>query len=336
MTAEITAETLRIITLAMYQLRQDIGVPATTEDAETDNSIVWQKCRAHYPSSFDAVLNAHNWTWKRTDPTACESPDGWPVEAKGLLVFHLAKELSVPVAGRVEDMKNLTALYDQKLQAARIHDLDAELAAIEDPDEKEILAAVCPAITTGGAPLPMDLVSVTRRIEANKAHAMSEIIASHNWSFCRDEVATASARCSPYGDYPFSTDLPARCVRPLQCRGCHGRRVEWKLIGKTIRSSEPIEAILYIRDENRLDKWPPLVRKAYVSRIVSDIAATVAGSSAEANRLRQVFERDLDDAKLADSRGTGTHCEQRGRNFYADAMTRPGFRSPFGCGGFGW
>ena len=336
MGSRITAEMLRLVRLSMYQLRQDIGVPDTVEEAESDTSVVWQKCLAYYPSSFDAVLSAHNWTWKRGNDDVLESVDTWPEEAKSLLVYHLAKELSVTVAGRVEDMKNLTTIYEQKLHDARVHDLDAELDAIQDPDEKEILAAVCPTITTGGAALPMDLITVTRRIDANKAHAMAEIISSHNWSFCRDEVTVGSMMCDPTGDYPFSTDLPAKCVRPLDCRGSHGCRVEWKLIGRTIRSSRPIDTILYIKNESRLDRWPPLVRKAYVSRIVSDIAATVAGSSAEANRLRQMYERDLEDARLADSRGTGTHREQRGRNFYADAMTRPGIRSPFGRGGFGW
>lgn len=335
MTTIVTSETLRLVRLALYQLRQDVGVPESVAAAADDNSVVWTKCKDCFDQAFAEVLNAHNWTWRRgvviperTDeddppipPTVLEAPDGWPEDVKNALVYATARELAVPVAGRVEDMKNVHSLYEQKIHDARVHDLDAELAAVTDPDMKEVLAAVCPTITTGGAALPMDLVAVTRRVEANRDHARAEIMAAHNWSFCRDEMQVESCVCSA-GEigYPFSCELPAKCVRPLECYDQTGRPADWKIVGRQIRSVFPIVNILYIRNEERLDRWPPLVRSAYVSLLASDIAATVAGSSAEAQRLRQLYERDLETAKLSDSRGTGSRREERGRNFYADAM----------------
>ena len=324
MTIVVTEGMLRIVRLALYQLRQDVGVPESTAAAADDNSVVWTKCKDCYSQAFAEVLNAHNWTWKRgggIHPSIMTAPDMWPDDVQNALVYATARELAVPVAGRVEDMKNVHSLYEEKIHDARVHDLDAELAAVTDPDMKEVLAAVCPTITTGGAALPMDLVSVTRRIEANRDHARAEIMAAHNWSFCRDEMMVESCACSA-GEisYPFSCELPAKCVRPLECYDQTGRPADWKIVGRQIRSVFPIVNILYIRNEERLDRWPPLVRSAYVSLLASDVAATVAGSSAEANRLRQLYERDLETAKLADSRGTGSRREERGRNFYADAM----------------
>ena len=320
-----TLDTLSIVRRALYQLRQDVGVPDTVEDADADTSAAWAKVRDLFDVSFYEVLSAHNWTWKRGDYAASQNidtkPDNWPADAKNALVYCLAAELAVPVAGRVEDMKNCRAIYSQKLHDARVYDLDRELAAVSDADTREVLSLVCPTITTGGGALPMDLLAVTRRIDANKDRARDEVLAAHNWSFARMEWPVMSCGCDP-GDglYRFTTPAPPRCARLLECYGHGGERADWKLVGQTIRSVEPIESVIYLRNEERIEKWPPLVRSAYISLIASDIAATVAGSSAEANRLRQIYERNLDSAKLADSRSTGSRAEPRGRNFYADAM----------------
>lgn len=329
-----TLETLRLSRLAMYQLRQDVGIPDTVEAAEADTSVAWTKCKDCFDIAFAEVLDAHNWTWKRNanaDDDIDTTPDQWPDDAKNALVYCLAAELAVPVAGRVEDMKNCRAIYGQKLHDARVHDLDVELAAVEDRDTKEVLSLVCPTITTNGAALPMDLIAATRRIDANKERARDEILAAHNWSFARMEWPVQSCGCDSTDTlYPFSTPTPPKCARLLECYGHGGCRADWKLVGSTIRSAGPIESVIYLRQIDDTAKWPPLVRSAYVSLLAADVATMVAGSSAEADRLRKISERNLDSAKLADSRSTGSRREVRGGNFYADAMRGgPRPRSPF-------
>ena len=328
-----TLETLRIARLAMYQLRQDVGTPDTVEAAEADTSMAWTKCKDCFDVAFAEVLDAHNWTWKRNADTSDidTTPDQWPDDAKSALVYCLAAELAVPVAGRVEDMKNCRAIYRQKLHDARVHDLDVELAAVEDRDTKEVLSLVCPTITTNGAALPMDLIAATRRIDANKDRARDEILAAHNWSFARMEWPVQSCGCDSTDTlYPFSTPTPPKCARLLECYGHGGCRADWKLVGSMIRSAGPIESVIYLRQIDDTAKWPPLVRSAYVSLLAADVAAMVAGSSAEADRLRKISERNLDSAKLADSRSTGSRREVRGGNFYVDAMRGgPRPRSPF-------
>lgn len=330
-----TLETLRIARLAMYQLRQDVGIPDTVEAAGADTSVAWTKCKDCFDVAFAEVLNAHNWTWKRNADTSYNidtTPDQWPDDAKNALVYCLAAELAVPVAGRVEDMKNCRAIYGQKLHDARVHDLDVELAAVEDRDTKEVLSLVCPTITTNGAALPMDLIAATRRIDANKERARDEVLAAHNWSFARMEWLVMSCGCEPGdGPYRFTTPAPPKCARILECYGHDGRRADWKLVGQTIRSVEPVNCVIYLRNEERTEKWPPMVRSAYISLLAADVAAQITGSSAEADRLRRIYERDLDSAKLADSRSTGSRREPRGGNFYADAMLRgPRHEPPFG------
>jgi hypothetical protein len=318
----------------MYQLRQDVGIPDTVEAAEADTSVAWTKCKDCFDVAFAEVLDAHNWTWKRNADTSDNidtTPDQWPDDAKNALVYCLAAELAVPVAGRVEDMKNCRAIYGQKLHDARVHDLDVELAAVEDRDTKEVLSLVCPTITTGGGALPMDLIAATRRIDANKERARDEILAAHNWSFARMEWPVQSCECDSTDTlYLFSTPAPPKCARLLECYSHGGCRADWKLVGSTIRSAGPIESVIYLRQIDDTAKWPPLVRSAYVSLLAADVAAMVAGSSAEADRLRKISERNLDSAKLADSRSTGSRREVRGGNFYVDAMRGgPRPRSPF-------
>ena len=319
----IDDETLRVARLALYQLRQDVGVPETPEAAESDTSLTWAKCRDALDVAAAEVLDAHNWTWKRGEAAAASaaSPAAWPSDAKNALVFCLARELAVPIAGRVEDMKNMNALYAEKLRLARLHDLERETQAVSDPDLKEVLAVVCPTLTSASDALPMDLAAVTRRVEACRARARAAILAAHNWSFAREEFPVCACHAPTHdANYPFSCDLPPKCARPLACYAADGSRCDWKLIGRTIRATSPVAVVLSLRNEERLDRWPPLCRAAYVARLAADVAATVAGSSAEARRLDDAAERALETARLADSRGSGTRREPRGRNFYADAM----------------
>lgn len=339
-TVAITEATLRVVRLALYQLRQDVGVPETPQDAADDATLTWSKCRDAASLAFDEVLDAHNWTWKRgasETASVLDRPDAWPADALNALVYCLARELAVPVAGRVEDMRNCHQLYQQKLAAARLHDLEKEVAAVEDLDVREVLAAVFPTLLSGQANLPADLLSVTRRIEANAAHARAAVLASHNWSFARAEEHTAC----PFmrrddALHPFACTVPARCARVLAVYTACGTDADWKIEGREIVSDAPVAAVAFIRDEDRLDRWPPLVRAAYCARLAADIAAAVAGSAAEAERLRAEAERRLADAKLADSRASGSRREVYGNNFYADMMRGGTFRRPGGGAPWRW
>ena len=324
MATTTTLETLRLTRLALYQLRQDIGVPETVAAAAADTSTLWTKCKELFDVAFYEVLSAHNWTWKRSAAASDlidTTPDNWPEDAKNALIYSIARELAVPVAGRVEDMKNCHSLYQEKLRVARIHDLEGEIAAISDTDQKEVFAAVCPSMMSGDNSLPMDLLTISRRIEANAAHARAEILLAHNWSFAREELAVGSCSCdATESGYPFHTELPQNCARVLECYTHGGDPADWKLVGTVLRSTEPISSVIFLRDETRLNRWPPLLRDAYCALLAADISATVSGSSTEANRLREIYERKLANAKLYDSRSSGAKREVYGRNHYADAM----------------
>ena len=63
----------------------------------------------------------------------------------------------------------MTAIDDETLRLARLHDLERETQAVSDPGMKEVLAVVCPTLTSASDALPMDLDAVTRRVEAKAA-----------------------------------------------------------------------------------------------------------------------------------------------------------------------
>ena len=63
----------------------------------------------------------------------------------------------------------MTAIDDETLRLARLHDLERETQAVSAPDMKEVLAVVCPTLTSASDALPMDLDAVTRRVEACRA-----------------------------------------------------------------------------------------------------------------------------------------------------------------------
>ena len=168
---------LKVCQEAFYILRQDIPVP-TAAEAESDTSLEWQKCKLAYETAREEVLAAHDWVFART-PANRENIAEWPGDVRSALVYCLARELAIPIAGRHADMQSADALYRDKLQKARIRDLEDE--TVSDPLASEVLSAIR-GYYADDSKLPRSIATFVARLNAVKAAALDEAKSAHAWT----------------------------------------------------------------------------------------------------------------------------------------------------------
>lgn len=291
---------------AFYILRQDIGLP-DPGSADTDNSLEWTKCKLAYETARQEVLAAHDWVFARSQASQTDVT-AWPGDVRNCLVYCLARELAIPIAGRIEDMKNVDALYRDKLQRAIIHDLEAEDAAVTDKLHREVLAFLR-SIYSADVP-PRSVLALTKKIDDMKDMSRKEVLGAYDWSF-----ATESGMCDPSPNripdprYPFHATLPFDCIRVTAVYRHDGAVNQWKVRGKSIHSHEPIHRVVYIRDVEDFEEWDPKPYRVFVLRLAADVAKAVASNPKNEQYQEALYRDALEDAKAADAGSANTPDE---------------------------
>ncbi len=161
---------------AFYLLRQDVDVP-TPETADADATLEWRKCAKAFVRAREEILCAHDWTFARAAGQRADL-SRWPEGVRNALVYCLARELAIPLAGRVADMQNFDALYRDKLRQAIVRDLEDETAG--DATAQEVLAAIR-AYYADDSRLPMSIAKLAEKVAAVEDSALDEILAAHAW-----------------------------------------------------------------------------------------------------------------------------------------------------------
>ncbi len=184
----VTQAALDVCKEALYLLRQDVSLPPLSE-AESDTSMEWRKCRIALEYASTEVLSAHDWVFARGDKSdaAHAAVDGWPANIRKLLVYRLAAELAVQIAGRTEDLKNWHTLYSSMLVDARLKDLSED--GTDDPVVREVVAGVRTLFTSANADLPRSMALIYERIGAVRDSAFKEVLSAHNWQG-KDEITS--------------------------------------------------------------------------------------------------------------------------------------------------
>lgn len=324
-----TEKNIAVCQHALYLLRQDVGLPSV-EEAETDESLEWAKCRIAFDAAADELWNEHDWNAAlRLGADDLASAPGrtdlWTEPMRQALAYGVARELAIPLAGRVEDLKNWDALFRERLAKARVVALETERSALTDPMETEVVANLVPRFTEKADALPRSVKSILDRAAVLADAARSAVLTAQAWNFARAEEEIPGCPV-PHGlgAYRFASELPPSCARLLAVYARGGRIDQWKLFGRTIVATEPILAASFVRDSRRPEKWPPLVRQCYVLRLSADVARTEMPTLADG--LEQKYQAALAEAKVRDARESHTPDEQSGGNHYVDAMRG---RGPF-------
>lgn len=325
---QITQTMLDVCEEALYLIRQDVTLP-TPAEAETATDMEWVKCRKAFDLAAAEVLAAHDWAFARAEGYDGSTVDGWPAHVRKALVYCLASEIAVQVAGRTEDLKNWHALYERHLLAARLKDLSDERS--DDRFVREVMAVSSGVVPPDRENLPRSMKAVYDRIADLKPLAMRDVLAAHAWSFATENERTGSTPLDEegLGEYVNWAPLPEGCVRLVGVYGPDGELLEWERVAGQVRAIGRISRLSYVRDVEDLDEFSPDARRLVILKVAADLMKSV-GAGTDARRLQEQLYRDaLAEAKVRDSRQSNPSPRAVwGSNHYADVMH--GDADPFG------
>ena len=157
---------------AFYILRQDATV-LTEANWSAGTPIEVAKCKIAVETAVHEVLDAFMWSG---DLSVNDIPS-WPYAVRNAVVYCLARELAIPIAGRIEDMKNYDALYRDKLMQAMLRELNEALSSNGDP----VLAEMLMNFKSDDPGMVKTFAIYTRRASVVKETATNEVNAAHDW-----------------------------------------------------------------------------------------------------------------------------------------------------------
>ena len=318
---QITQTMLDVCEEALCLLRQDVTLP-TLANAPTDTGMEWVKCRKAFDYAAAEVLAAHDWEFVRCTDGAATSVDAWPLNVRKVLVYCLARDLSVQIAGRTEDLKNYHQLYSLILAEARVKDLAEDVS--DDRFTREVMALVRPHYTIQSEDMPRSMVQFHERVAVARDLARTEVLTAHPWGFVTEEDRTGSGEAfdETDGEYRHIVPVPHDALTVLAVIGRQGEPCNWIRIADEIRATEPVAAIRYVRDEEDFGKWDPKVYRILVLKVASDVSKTVGGNAEEHSTLERMYRTALEEAKVRDTRQSNPGpAAVWGGNYYVDRMT---------------
>lgn len=305
---------------AFYLLRQD-GDALSAESWTSGVPVEVDKCRLALGTAVGEIVDEFRWSCAATEDNVAQ----WPRYLRNALVYCLARELAIPIAGRAEDHKTLDALYRDKLAQAKARDFEAGLMAVDDPDIREVFALIAPTPEHGDGQVPMSVPDIVDRICSIKASARREVLLAHDWNFAKriDEYCDGMAQTCPClvdGRFLYTVPYPPMALRLVSVLTYGGRRAEWKVEDGCIRSADPVRSVRYIVDVEDTADWGAVARGAYVRRLAADVARTVMRNPQDAAIQEQAYRDAVETAKLRDTRESATPTDAWGENYYAMAM----------------
>ena len=113
--------------------------------------------------------------------------------------------------------------------------------------------------------------------------------------------------------------MPADNLRILAVYDENGRKSDYIVYDMTIRASHPVGRIVYVRDEEDLNVWTPLARRAFVYRLAADIAKPITGRINECQLQEEHYRAAISDAKLREAR-EGEAANPWGESHHAKMM----------------
>ena len=260
-----------------------------------------------------------------------EDASAWPPLARAAFVCYLARELCIPITGRLADLQPIAALTNERMGEAAAADVNEGNAG--SPIVREVVAVLRSEAGASDADLAQSADALAERIEELLEPTRRELMSAHRWNFARATVPAAPTP-DPLRPGRFTCARPPDCVRIEKVNDMGGSPCEWTMRGVWISAERPPATIVYVRDEDDLDLWPPSVRRALVYRLAADaslVCATKDRAHPASDALMRLYEKKLSDAAVQDAREGNPGRSAWGRSRFADSMRGGGFYG----GGFG-
>ena len=297
-------------------------------------AIYTQRVNAVKVSAYGEIERAHGWQWidaAWTDATSLETKlaamDGL---SRSAYVALVVRQLAVSCGITPEMAQVYEQQYQTRLRAARVADL--ETTPVTDAIQREVLALVRNTFSGDNA-LPRDMKTLTDKIDGLKDMARKEVLAAHDWSFAEADFACDAAETEhPDRIFPYHVTLPKGCLLVSACYGEDGKVAQWKLRGREIHAQRRLVRIVYVKDVTDFAAWHPKAYRAFILRLVADVAKCVASDPKDRSFQEQLYRDALEEARTCDTRSSNAPDEAWGDNEIADTMlngyARRGYDDP--------
>lgn len=127
------------------------------------------------------------------------------------------------------------------------------------------------------------------------------LLEEHPWKFATARVELARLAETPAFGFAYAFALPADCLHVMDTWPETHCRIE----GGRLLADEPAMAVRFIRRVTSASAMPPTFRAALSARIAAKVAKKITGSSAEKERMLELYAQRLKTAKSRDAQGGG-------------------------------
>ncbi len=128
------------------------------------------------------------------------------------------------------------------------------------------------------------------------------LLEEHPWKFATTRAELARLAEIPAFEFAFAFALPTDCLHVMDTWPETHCRIE----GGRLLAHEPAMAVRYVRRVTGAAAMPPTFRAALAARIAAKVAKKITGSSAEKERMLELYAQRLKTAKSRDAQGGGS------------------------------
>ena len=153
--------------------------------------------------------------------------------------------------------------------------------------------------------------------------ARLEVLMSYDWNFARREVAVGFAPSGRPREFRFT--MPFGAAKLVRVRG-EGREddLRYRVVGDVVYCEGRPRVVEYQEDVEDLDRWPPLLRRAFVYCLARDLAIPVTGRQSDLKNMDELYRAAIRPLSTSDARET--HPDPWKEGYYPAAMRGAGGR----------
>lgn len=143
--------------------------------------------------------------------------------------------------------------------------------------------------------------AVARKCRAVYEPARLEVLIGHDWNFARREVAVGWAPSGRPHEVRFA--MPSGAAKLVRVNGEDGgEALHWRVAEDSVFADGRPTTVEFTEDVEDLERWHPLVRRAFVYCLARDLAIPVTGRQNDLKSMEALYQDKLKLAVLADAR----------------------------------
>ncbi len=124
------------------------------------------------------------------------------------------------------------------------------------------------------------------------------LLSAHPWRFSLSQRVLRRLKEEPSGDFAFAYALPNDFLRAISATPAGSKKAcEYRIVGNQLHCDADTVLLTYLYRPNECD-FPPFFSQMLISWLAAEFCLPLTESTARADHLRKLAEKDLSNAKL--------------------------------------